>query len=102
MSESSSKLSQLRWKITQNSRKVNIIARMICWTLFWTQGFSTVEQVVNVSIKISRTEFNVSRLLNVKTTDRTNHLLTADLPIFKSMLTRIFLSQKSRKCLTPV
>ena len=24
------------------------VARMICWTLFWTQGFCTIVQVVNV------------------------------------------------------
>ena len=29
-------------------REINTVARMICWTLFWTQGFCTIVQVVNV------------------------------------------------------
>ena len=32
----------------QNSRKINTVARMICWTLFWTHGFCIIVQVVNV------------------------------------------------------
>ena len=57
---------------TQNSRKINTVARMICWTLFWTQGFCIiVPQVVNVQVVISWTGFNASRLLNFKTTART-------------------------------
>ena len=39
---------------TQNSRKINTVARMISWTLFWTQGFCIiVRQVVNVQVVIS-------------------------------------------------
>ena len=39
---------------TQNSRKINTVARMICWTLFLTQGFCIiVQQVVNVQVVIS-------------------------------------------------
>ena len=39
---------------TQNSRKINTVARMICWTFFWTQGFCIiVRQVVNVQVVIS-------------------------------------------------
>ena len=40
---------QLPWMITtQNSWKINTVAQMICWTLFWAQGFCTIGQVVNV------------------------------------------------------
>ena len=50
---------------------------------------------------ISTTEFNASRLLNIKTTAGTIFQPCRNLPIFKSLLTRIFLSQKSRKFATP-
>ena len=50
-------------------------------------------------IVISRTEFNASRLLKYQ--NSRNHFSTANLPISKSLLTRIFLSQKSRKFATP-
>ena len=54
---------------------------------------------VNV-IVISRTEFNASWMLNIKTTAGTI-FSAANLPTFKSLLTRIFLSQKSQKFATP-
>ena len=52
-------------------------------------------------IVILSAEFNVSQLLNIKKRTNKNHFSTANLPVFKSLLTRIFLSQKSRKCATP-
>ena len=69
---------------TQNSRKINTVARMICWTLFCTQGFCIiVRQVVNVQVVISWTGFNASLLLNFKRTART--ILAANLrTMFKS------------------
>ena len=51
------------------------------------------------AIVISRTEFNESQLLNIKTAS--GAILTTNLPIFESLLTRIFLSQKSRKFAAP-